>query len=93
MLRIQSQSHSFVSVQVGAALRARVEHRTSLPEHLPHDGLAPGDRCLHQLLLQHLRLLQLGLQVPRDDERTLLQKPEDHREVSEQTHGTGRDCQ
>ena len=82
-----------MSVQVSAALCARVEHGTSLPEHLPYDGLASGDRCLHQLLLQHLRLLQYGLQVPRDDERTLLQKPEDHREVSEQRHGTGRDWQ
>ena len=30
MVRIQSQSRSFVSVQVGAALRARVVHGTSL---------------------------------------------------------------
>ena len=74
-----------MSMQVGAALRARVEHGTSLPEHLPHDGLAPGDSCLHQLLLQHLCLLQHGLQVPRDDERTLLQKPECHREAEEKT--------
>ena len=83
-----------MSMQVGAAVRARVEHRTSLPEHLPHDGLAPGDRCLHQLLLQHLRLLQHGLQVPRDDEKTLLQKPEDHREVEEKgKKRRDNDCQ
>ena len=63
-----------MSMQVGTALRAGVEHRTPLPQHLSHDGMAPGDQLLHQLLLQHLRLLQHGLQIPRDGERSLLQR-------------------
>ena len=61
-------------MQVGAALRAGVKHRTPIPEHVPHGALVPRDRLLHQLLLQHLRLLQHGLQVPRDDESALLQR-------------------
>ena len=60
-------------MQIGDALRAGVKHGTPLPEHITHDFLAPGDRLLRELLLQHLRLLQHGLQVPRDDERALLE--------------------
>ena len=81
-----------MSMQVGAALRAGVEHRTPLPQHLSHDGMAPGDQLLHQLLLQHLRLLQHGLQVPRDGERSLLQR-EVSRHVEEHRHRADRDCQ
>ena len=63
-----------MSLQVGAPFCARNEHRTSLPEHVPHGNLDPRDRLLHQLLFQHLRLLQHGLQVPRNDESVLLQR-------------------
>ena len=61
-------------MQVGAALRAGVEYRTPLPEHVPHGALVPRDRFLHQLLLQHLHLLQHGFQVPRDGESAILQR-------------------
>ena len=61
-------------MQVGAALRVGVEHGTPLPEHVPHGLLAPGDQLLHQLLLQHLHLLQHGFQVPRDGESAILQR-------------------
>ena len=73
---------SIVSTQVSAALRAGVEHGTPLPERLPHGAVVPGDRNLHQLLLQHLRLLQHGLQVPRDDEGALVQR-ESRKKVEE----------
>ena len=72
----------YMYIQVGAALRAGVEHRTPLPEHVPHGALVPRDRFLHQLLLQHLRLLQHGLQVPRDSESAILQR-EGRRQVEE----------
>ena len=58
-------------MQVGAALRAGVEYRTPLPEHVPHGALVPRDRFLHQLLLQHLHLLQHGFQVPRETVKAL----------------------
>ena len=71
-----------MSMQVGSAVRARVEYGTALPEHFSYGDLVPGDQLLHQLLLQHLRLLQHGLQVPRDDESTLLQR-EGRRQIKE----------
>jgi len=74
-------------MQVGAALRAGVEHRTPIPEHLPHGDLVHGDGLLHQLLLEHLRILQHGLQVPRDDENALLQT-EGRRQVGQYGHIT-----
>ena len=74
-------------MQVGAALRAGVEHRTPIPEHLPHGDLVHGDGLLRQLLLEHLRLLQHGLQVPRDDENALLQT-EGRRQVGQYGHIT-----
>ena len=37
---------SHVSLQVGAAFRAGVEHRTAIPEHVPHGALDPGDHLL-----------------------------------------------
>ena len=61
-------------MQVGAALRAGVQRGTPIPEHLPHGALVHGDRLLRQLLFEHLRLLQHGLKVPKDGERTLLQR-------------------
>ena len=79
---------SIVSLQVGAAFCARNEHRTSLPEHIPHGKLDPRDRLLHQLLLQHLRLLQHGLQVPRDGESALLQR-EGRRQAEDHGHRAG----
>ena len=69
-------------LQVGAALRAGDEHGTPLPEHFSNGHLVSGDWFLHQLLFQHLRLLQHGLQVPRDDESALLQR-EGRRQIKE----------
>ena len=79
-------------MQSFAALRTRHEHGAPLPEHFPDRPLVPGDRLLHQLLLQHLRLLQHGLQVPRDDESALLQR-EDHDKVEELRHTADHECQ
>ena len=69
-----------VSVQGHAVLRARNGYGASLPEHRAHADQVVGDPHLHQLLLQHLHLLQHGLQVPRDGERTFLQRESQRQE-------------